>query len=104
MADVTIIAASKKEEEQYPEFAIPVGYEAFQEIEDGEEIEVICTLRKKGPGHGCLVAVEGIPVSEYEEEEEVESESVVTDDMKSETPDDREARFQKRYRGNLYPS
>lgn len=100
MADLTIIASKK--ESEYPEFQIDPAYEAFEEIEDDEEIEVICTLRKKGPGRGCLVAVEGIPVSEYEEMEETKS--VVTDDMKEETPDDREARFQKRYRGNMYPS
>jgi hypothetical protein len=49
-----------------------------------------------------LVAVEGIPVSEKEEVEE--EEAVVTEEMKEETPDDREERFRQRYRGNAYPS
>jgi hypothetical protein len=100
MAEV-IIAAKTTEEEDYPEFSIPAGYESFQEIEDGDEIEVICTIKKKGSDRGCLVAVEGIPVSDHKEEEE---ESVVTEKMKEETPDDREKRFQQRYRGTMYPS
>ena len=44
------------------EFALPPGWQGFDGTEEGKDRDFICTIKLKGPGRGCLVALEGNPV------------------------------------------
>lgn len=52
------------------EFDMPKGDGEFDGLEPGEKMTVRCTIRKEEGGRACLVAVNGMEVSGYEEEEE----------------------------------
>lgn len=64
----------------YPEFKLPNGVDV-SELEEGEEMEVLAKIRKGSDGEALLIEVEGYPLVDEEEVEEVEVEE--TDDEPS---------------------
>ncbi len=53
-------------------FKMPRGSEEWDSLDDGEKMEVTCTILKEGPDMGCLVAVDGQTLEGYKDDEDEE--------------------------------
>lgn len=56
------------------EFDMPSGDAEFDDLEVGEKTRVQATIRKEASGKYCLVAVNGMEVSGYSEDDDTDSE------------------------------
>lgn len=100
MPELTIIAegSPQKGKENYPEFEIPDGFEALENMQEGDEDDFVCSIRKKPDGKACLVMVEGVPVQSVTTEKSPKFE--VPEGAEDEHS--REKRYQGMFRKNLY--
>lgn len=82
---LAILGEPEKEE---LDFKVPEGVD-LADLKDGEEREVVATIRKKPDGMACLVSLEGVPLEGYEEEEteEVDEEEEIPE-ASDEAPSD----------------
>ncbi len=104
MPELTIIAEGspqkegKEGKENYPEFEIPDGFEALENMQDDDEDDFVCTVRKKKDGRAWLVFVEGVPVKSVATERAPKFEAPEG----AEDEHSREKRYQGMFRKNLY--
>lgn len=73
----------KAEKYSYPEFDIPKGFQTPENLANDAEFESLATVRLKGDGRACIVALDGNPLggADIGKEEAGEAkESNATDD------------------------